>query len=152
MTDADDLPDGWAVATLKDVAENSKAKAGPGEQDEALYLGLEHIEAGTSRILGRGVGSDVKSVKNTFQAGEILYGKLRPYLNKVCRPDFDGICSTDILVLKPKTCFDPAFLHRLLTTQAVVEYAVANSNGINLPRTSYDALCQFEFALPPLAE
>lgn len=152
MTDADDLPDGWALVTLKDVADNSKAKAEPGERDDAPYLGLEHIEGGTSRIIGQGVGGDVKSVKNAFQAGDILYGKLRPYLNKVCRPDFDGICSTDILVLKPKACIDPAFLHRVLTTQAVVEYAVANSNGINLPRTSYDALSQFEFALPPLAE
>ena len=152
MIDADELPDGWASAMLKDVVDSSKAKAEPGERNDAPYLGLEHIEAGTSRILGRGVGSDVRSVKNVFQAGDILYGKLRPYLNKVCLPDFDGICSTDILVLKPKACIDSGFLHRLLTTQSVVDHAVANSNGINLPRTSYEALSQFELALPPLAE
>ncbi len=148
----EDLPQGWATVTLGEIVTNSTAKAEPGERDDAPYLSLEHIESGTSRVLGHGHGKDVRSVKNVFQAGDVLYGKLRPYLNKVCRPTFDGICSTDILVLKPSAAVDPNFLHRLLTTQTVVNFAVANSNGINLPRTSFDALSGLEIDLPPLAE
>ncbi len=152
MIETDELPAGWAQTTLGEIVSNSKAKVEPGERDTAAYLSLEHIESGTSRILGQGLGSEVKSVKSVFQVGDVLYGKLRPYLNKVCLPDFEGICSTDILVLKSKASVDARFLHKLLTTQPVVDHAVANSNGINLPRTSFDALAEFQIDLPPLAE
>lgn len=152
MMDTDEFPPGWVMTTLGEVVDCSKAKAEPGERDDAPYLGLEHIESGTCRILGQGVGSEVRSVKNVFQAGDILYGKLRPYLNKVCRPAFDGICSTDVLVLKPTDAIEPGYLQKLLTTQPVVEHAVANSNGINLPRTSFEGLSTFKLALPPLNE
>lgn len=152
MIEADELPQGWTLTELGQIVESSKAKAEPGERDDAPYLSLEHIESGTSRILGYGRGSEVKSIKSVFQAGDVLYGKLRPYLNKVCRPNFDGICSTDILVLKPTEAVDPGFFHQLLTTPAVVAHAVANSNGINLPRTSFEALSTFRMCLPPLAE
>jgi type I restriction enzyme, S subunit len=148
----DELPEGWALTTCGDVVRCSKEKAEPGERDDAPYLSLEHIEAKTTRILGHGRGSDVKSVKNVFHKGDVLYGKLRPYLNKVCLPTFDGICSTDILVLKPSDAINAHFFHRLLTTAEVVNYAIAHSNGINLPRIAYEALSAIDIALPPLPE
>src|SRR5436190_22411617 len=78
------LPDGWEVVSLCEVVEPSREKAEPGERDNAPYLSLEHIESETTRISGQGLGSEVLSTKNVFRAGDVLYGKLRPYLNKVC--------------------------------------------------------------------
>src|SRR4051794_40094524 len=107
---ADDVPNGWAATKLSEIVACSTEKVEPGEANDAPYLSLEHIESHSSRIIGHGRGSDVKSTKNVFRAGDVLYGKLRPYLNKVCRPDFDGMCSTDILVLQPTKAIDPGFL------------------------------------------
>jgi type I restriction enzyme S subunit len=148
----DELPEGWAETTLREIVACSTKKVEPGEDDKAPYLSLEHIESNSCRILGHGRGADVKSTKNVFRAGDILYGKLRPYLNKVCRPDFDGMCSTDILVLQPTMALDPGFLFQILSSTHMVAHAVANSSGINLPRTSFTALGEFQLGLPPLPE
>jgi type I restriction enzyme S subunit len=81
-----------------------------------------------------------------------LYGKLRPYLNKVARPSFEGICSTDILVFSSSPLIDNNFLKHRLRATDVVKYADQNSSGINLPRISPDDLGEFEIGLPPLPE
>src|SRR5438128_384123 len=91
------LPEGWLNLRLGDVIEPSKDKIEPSKRPSALYLSLEHIQPETTRIIGKGSAGDVTSTKSVFRAGDVLYGKLRPYLNKVALPDFDGICSTDIL-------------------------------------------------------
>jgi hypothetical protein len=65
------------------------------------YIGLENIEGHTGRVIttGKTRGGEIQSTKNVFHAGQVLYGKLRPYLNKVHLAEEDGICSTDIFVL-----------------------------------------------------
>jgi type I restriction enzyme S subunit len=146
------LPEGWTITTLGEVTAPSTTKVEPYDYPDATYLSLEHIEAHTGRILGHGTGSDVSSTKAVFHAGDVLYGKLRPYLNKVCRPDFDGICSTDIIVFPQSSYVDNQFLWRFLMRADVVDFANHNSNGINLPRTSFEKLRELEFPLPPLAE
>ena len=149
---SEELPEGWAMATLGDVVVPSTEKAEPEERPQASYLSLEHIEPDTCRIIACGRGADVTSTKAVFQAGDLLYGKLRPYLNKVCIPDFDGICSTDILVFPGSRLIDNRFLMRLLSTHRLVEFANHHSSGVQLPRTSFDKLRNFDFPLPPLAE
>ena len=150
--DTEELPEGWARAALCELVKPSSEKVEPSEWPEATYLSLEHIEPQTSAILGRGRGSDVNSTKAVFHAGDVLYGKLRPYLNKVVVPDFDGICSTDILVFRPQPWLDPRFLKYFLSTPAVVEFANHNSTGVQLPRIGFGALGTLELSLPPLAE
>jgi type I restriction enzyme S subunit len=148
----DDLPEGWVSAKLRDIVSPSKKKIEPCERPNAPYLSLEHIESETARIVGRGTGADVESTKAVFHAGDVLYGKLRPYLNKVCIPEFDGICSTDILVFSKPRLADNRFLMRFLMQQEVVAYANHNSTGIQLPRISFDKLGEFSIRLPPLFE
>ncbi len=92
------VPEHWVVKPLGEAALLAKDKVDPSSVSHARYIGLEHIEAQTMRLLGYGSASDVKSTKTRFRAGDVLYGKLRPYLNKVAQPPFDGICSTDLLV------------------------------------------------------
>lgn len=71
---------------------------------EVFYVGLENIESNSGRIIGDPVTKyeEIKSLKNIFHLGDILYGKLRPNLNKVWLADREGICSTDILVFRGK--------------------------------------------------
>ncbi len=150
--DNGELPEGWACVALRELVKPSSEKVEPSEQPDATYLSLEHIEPHTGAIIGRGRGSDVNSTKAVFRAGDVLYGKLRPYLNKVVVPDFDGICSTDILVFRQQPWIDARFLRYFLSTPAVVEFANHTSTGVQLPRIGFDSLGTLEMSLPPLAE
>ena len=145
-------PDGWTLARLAQLVEPSRAKVEPESMPRAPYLGLEHIEADTRRIIERGTAADVRSTKTRFHAGDVLYGKLRPYLNKVCVPDFDGICSTDILVFSQPQHIGSKYLMYFLNLPSTVEYANHNSSGVQLPRVSFGDLGKLEIPLPPLPE
>lgn len=147
-----DLPEGWTSAPLAKVTRLSKEKWTPGEGENRRYLSLEHIEAHTGRLLGHGSSDEVKSAKNVYAAGDVLYGKLRPYLSKVVRPDAPGVCSTDILVFKPSEHLENGYLSALLQSHAVTTHAMDHAKGINLPRVSPKALGTFETPVPPLPE
>lgn len=146
------LPAGWGWASIGDVTAASKEKVEPADAGGAPYLGLEHIEANSGQVIGCGDANDVKSTKSTFLADDVLYGKLRPYLNKTCIPGFEGICSTDILVFRRHEYLDNRFLRYVLSSKGCVEFATQRSNGINLPRVSFKVLAEYEFGLPPLNE
>jgi type I restriction enzyme, S subunit len=150
--DLEELPEGWVLASLGELLSPSSEKVEPDEKPDAPYLSLEHIEPHTNQIIGRGKGSDVNSTKAVFQAGDVLYGKLRPYLNKVAIPDFDGICSTDILVFQRRPWIDSPYLMHLLSRREVVEFANHNSAGVQLPRISFKVLGTLVVPFPPLAE
>ena len=75
-----------------------------------------------------------------FRAGDVLYAKLRPYLNKVCVPDFDGICSTDILVFPRSDFLDSHFLAYVLSSRNLMAFATHHSTGVQLPRISFERL------------
>ena len=146
------LPKGWAEASLGMVVWSSSAKAEPSENRNARYVGLEHIKPGESQLRGSGSASDVRSTKNKFVRGDILYGKLRPYLDKIALPDFDGICSTDILVLRPEEAIERGFIEAVLRVDKFIEFATKSSSGINLPRTNFEKIAAFELGLPPSKE
>lgn len=97
------------------------------------YIGLEHIQSGTGELLDWAPtkGAALKSSKNIFKKGDVLYGKLRPYLNKVYLAEFEGICSTDILVLQSD---QPKILKYLLLSDAFVAQSSALMKGVSLPR------------------
>ena len=146
------LPVGWVETKLSEVASLRNEKVNPLVVGTKKYISLEHIESGTTRIIDYGSSKDVKSLKAVFSSGNVLYGKLRPYLNKVCQPEFDGICSTDILVFGPSLALENSFLMRLLSKKETVEYANRHSKGINLPRISPKQLGELVVDLPPLNE
>lgn len=148
----ENIPDGWVKTKLSEVTVLSNEKVHPSEVEGEFYVGLEHIESGSNRIIGHGFASETKSTKTTFQKGDVLYGKLRPYLNKVALAEFDGVCSTDILVYSPSGVIENNFLVRFLSQADFVDYADQNSKGVNLPRTSYQAIGEYSINLPPLGE
>jgi type I restriction enzyme S subunit len=105
-----ELPEGWVWAKLSDIIEPSKEKMQPPFNETEKYIGLEHIGSNTGRIVGMGKGTDVKSTKNRFYKGDVLYGKLRPYLNKTVIIDFNGICSTDLIVFRRSDFLENEYL------------------------------------------
>ena len=147
-----ELPDGWVWTTLGEIIEPSKEKVNPLVIEEVPYISLEHIEKDTGKLLGHGRSSDVRSSKTKFNCGDLLYGKLRPYLNKVYVSDLEGVCSTDLLVF-PKNEFlsNIFFLYRFLCRD-FVNYASHNVSGVNLPRVNFQTLSRFKIPLPPLPE
>src|SRR3970040_384380 len=74
--------------------------ASPTPNGQRLYVGLEHLASGFPALVGRGSESEVRSGKTAFRKGDVLFGKLRPYLRKSALVSEDGICSTDILVFR----------------------------------------------------
>ncbi len=145
-------PKGWVRTNLGSVVWSVSAKADPADNRAAHYVGLEHIVSGESQLGSIGKASDVKSTKSKFLAGDILYGKLRPYLNKVALPDYSGICSTDILVLRPEAEIESKFVEAVLRSEEFIDFATKSSSGINLPRTSFAKIAPFEFPLAPANE
>ncbi len=147
-----ELPEGWVALTLADATLHSSEKAEPKEFGNRKYIGLKNIESGSNRIVSFGDIASVKSTKAVFRKGDVLYGKLRPYLKKVCRPDFDGVCSTDILVFPQVEQLDNGYLLYFLSQNTTADYATQNANGINLPRISPKTLGEIGFSLPPIDE
>jgi type I restriction enzyme S subunit len=146
------LPAHWRVVRLGEVAILSTKAVDPANAGTKRYIGLEHIEPGNIRIQRWGKADDVRSLKTAFQQGDVLYGKLRPYLDKAVLAEWDGICSTDILVIKTQSSLLPEFLAYLVHTSQFIDYAISTTTGVNHPRTSWKALQKFPIPLPPLDE
>lgn len=139
---------------LAEVATIERRAVSPGEiSGQEQYVGLENITSG-GEFEGVATAGEVglKSNKFVFNDEHILYGKLRPYLAKIAAPDFVGICSTDILPIKPGDSLDRRYLLYCLRAPALVAQATNNAVGINLPRLSPKALESFEIPLPPVEE
>jgi type I restriction enzyme, S subunit len=154
MSDSlDELPEGWIETSLGQLTEPSKEKVDPTSlKEESNHIGLEHIKSNAGSILAYGISSDVCSSKSIFKKGDLLYGKLRPYLNKVYLAEIDGICSTDIMVFpKSETILNQYAKYRFLSND-FVRYANANSTGVQHPRVKFESLAEFPILLPPLNE
>jgi len=147
----------WVSKPLGDLLEISRERVEPFDHPATLfnYVALESVEGHTGNLLPYQptLGAEIKSTKNIFHDGEILYGKLRPYLNKVHLAKQDGICSTDIYVLRPRQRqVNAAFAANYLRSPSVLSVVSSAMAGANLPRISQEALLGIPMPVPPLAE
>lgn len=145
-----EVPENWVWVRLGAVCYASKEKSND-FSNEIKYIGLEHLEKDKG-IVGFSSADKVKSTKNAFQEGQILYGRLRPYLNKHDIASFSGVCSTDILVFEASVLVANVLVDKFFNLPFFIEYVVANSKGINLPRVSEKTILNTTFPLPPLSE
>ncbi len=96
------IPEGWRGGRIGDIAENRRSGVKPGAiAPETPYIGLEHMPRRSVALTKWGTAQQVNSGKYNFEVGDILFGKLRPYFHKVGIAPVTGVCSTDILVVKP---------------------------------------------------
>jgi len=150
--DDGEIPEKWSIVKLGDVANESKERFIPNGNAIYTYVGLEHMESGINRIARTGLSSDVTSSKTVFKVGDTLFGKLRPYLKKVALSDIFGVCSTDILAIRPSKQIDPYFLCTVLSSDSAISHSIESSAGTKMPRTSWKEMSSFNVFLPPIIE
>lgn len=140
---------------LGEVCQQYRESIRPGERGDLRYIGLESIESGSGRFVEGELSKTPETPQaNSFRFGpeHLLYGKLRPYLNKVALPDFEGKCSTEIIPLLPNPEADRAYLAFFLRSQAIVEQISARTAGARMPRADMDFVLSLPVPLPPLPE
>lgn len=153
----DNLPPGWARVTfgevVRNVNENSRDLAA-----DSLHrvVGLDHLNPGSLRIdrwHNREDLPDGTTFTRKFKAGQVLFGKRRAYQRKVAVPEFEGVCSGDILVFEPADKRMLAeFLPYVVQSDGFFDHALGTSAGSLSPRTKWAELAKYDFILPPIEE
>ena len=140
----------WIKTKIGNLATLRKEKFDPKDEKIKKYIGLEHIEQGTGRINGHGYSSETTSMKAVFETGDILFGKLRPYLRKYWYAQFSGVCATEILPLIANKNVDRKFLFYLLQQDKFIDFLDQKSFGTKMPRTSWKEIKEYECIVPSL--
>lgn len=131
--------------TLNQLCDLTTIQCDPAHISEtATYLGLEHLAPGCMRSIEKGQARDIKSHKFIFQQNDVLYSKLRPYLDKAVLADSDGICTTELLVLRTRPDINPQYLACVVHTSDFIVYAMSGITGAHHPRTSWNHISQFK--------
>jgi len=141
----------WERRLFSEIAMLNKEKYSPKKKEAFPCVELEHIEQQTGQIIGYANSADQNSVKSTFHKGDVLFGKLRPYLRKYANPDFDGVCSSEIWVFHPVDGIDSSFLFYLIQSETFI--AAANiSSGTKMPRAEWSNVSKTSFFIPNILE
>ena len=151
-----DLPEGWAWARLGSISNYGMAGSVPANDisDKAWILDLEDIEKDTGAVQARirKVDRPPTSAKRPFAKGQLLYSKLRPYLNKVLIADADGFCTSEILPIVLYGDIEPEFIRLCLMSPYFLEYANRCAYGCKMPRLGTGDGQKAFIPVPPLAE
>jgi type I restriction enzyme S subunit len=146
-----EIPAHWETRRLKYVAPESGEKLGE-KPDDATYLGLENVESNTGRLLLDNLAEEVASTVVAFRRGDILFGKLRPYLAKVVHADFDGVGTTEFLVLRAFEDVEAHFLFYCLLSDGVIEAINGLTYGSKMPRANSEQVGNLYVGLTSLPE
>jgi len=139
----------WKTQKLGEVCKIEKKKY---NGSNLAYVGMEDIESNTGRFLGSKIPKSVKSSTFKFTSEHILYGRLRPYLNKVMLPDFEGHCSSEIFPIKVSKELDRSFLFYWLTQKKIILKIDETCTGTRMPRANMEKVLNFSLVIPPIEE
>ena len=134
---------------MTDIACEVRNLYEPRDSESLPYVGLEHIQPNALHLSALGDSSETQSTKKIFRSEDILFGTLRPYFRKVVRAKFDGVCSTDITVIRTKDPIDTGFLFYLIASQSFIDFATATASGTRMPRAKWSILNQMDWRIPP---
>lgn len=144
------LPREWRQARLGDVVQEIRRGCDPRSVDpDTPYIGLEHMPRRSIALAEWGRAGDVQSTKLSFREGEILFGKIRPYFHKVGVAPINGVCSTDIIVLSPRSAELFPIVLACVSSAEFVSHASQTSQGTKMPRANWDVLKKHPIVLPP---
>ena len=144
-----EIPRGWRVGTLGEVAEHPRRGVSPEEIDPSTpYIALEHMPRRCIALSEWGTADGLESNKFEFKVGEILFGKLRPYFHKVGVAPVAGVCSTDIVVVVPRTEKWRGFVLGHVSSDSFVEHTNAGATGTKMPRTSWGEMERYSIVVP----
>lgn len=142
-----EVRDGWQMRRVRTIAKNVDEKTNdidPG----SLYIGLENVESWTGRMLLTDTPAEPESTVNRFKSGDVLFGKLRPYLGKVLEAHKGGVCSTEFLVLRALNGVDHRFLRYALASPAFIDDVNAWTYGVKMPRANWERFGNLLLAVP----
>ena len=151
-----ELPETWLWVTLSDISNYGECANVSVDKisNESWVLELEDIEKDSGRLLQRMRKSDrtINGIRHSFQKGDVLYSKLRTYLNKVLVADKDGYCTTEII---PITCVPgivPEYLCHVLRSRYYVDYTISLGYGVKMPRLGTADALKSMIPVPPYEE
>lgn len=144
------IPQGWEVSKLGDIAEDMRRSIPKGQLDEPQpYVGLEHIPRRSLALDAWETASELGSNKLAFKKGEVLFGKIRPYFHKVSIAPFNGLCSADTIVIRARQPEHYAIVVGCVSSDEFVAHATATSNGSKMPRANWGVLEEYPVVIPP---
>jgi type I restriction enzyme S subunit len=129
---------------LGDLCDLVSLQVDPAAIPSAVYIGLEHVAPGRFWISQHGLAQEAQSSKFKFAEGDVLYGKLRPYLDKAVIAPSAGVCTTELLVLRPRSNVPSTYLAAVVHTPGFTEHAMSGVTGAHHPRTSWRHISEFE--------
>ena len=148
--------EGWEEKALGEVCEIKSILVDPKEVQykDLLHVGGANITSETGELidLKTAAEEELTSGKFTFNDKDVLYNKIRPYLIKVSRPDFSGLCSADMYPLTSKTGMTRDYLYFILVSRDFTDYAIKNSARAGMPKLNRQALFAYKCMIPPLSE
>ena len=150
------IPDGWLLCTLGEVSDYGQCQSVPVDEidNDAWVLELEDIEKDTGRVLQRMAKRDRNSsgIRHKFKKGQILYSKLRTYLNKVLVTCEDGFCTTEIIPITPIEGINTVYLSLVLRSQYFLDYTAQCGHGVKMPRLGTHDARKAVIPIPPTKE
>ena len=144
LTQAMQPKPGWQEKNFGDVCSYYKEQA---IHHDKIFVGMENIESGTGRLLGYQDSNEIGSASFKFSKGDVLYGRLRPYLRKVIIADFDGCCSTEIFPIRSNEV-EPKFIKYWFLTDVITNMINDTSAGCRMPRGNMNEVKKFLFSFP----
>lgn len=146
-----EIPKSWRREKLAKLVKPRREKINPQSAGALPFIGMEHVEAHTMKVLGTVPAATMKSSAAAFCATDVLYGRLRPYLNKVCEPGFDGLCSAEFIVLPDRPHLRSSYLKYRLNASDFVRFT-STLNAGDRPRIDFEQIGDFEIEIPPEEE
>lgn len=143
------IPAGWRVGTLGELCTNPRSPAKPGEMPaDSPYIGLEHMPRRSIALDAAGTAEGLESNKFWFERDDVLFGKLRPYFHKVGLAPQSGVCSTDILVIRPREPSALGFVAMHASSDELIAHTTKLSNGAKMPRTNWGDIAAYRVVIP----
>ena len=151
-----DLPEGWVLCTLSEASNYGQCISVPVDtiENDAWVLELEDIEKDSGRLIRKLAKTErnISGIRHRFQKGQVLYSKLRTYLNKVLLAPDDGYCTTEIVPITPIKGLDPQYLNIVLRSPYFLNYTVQCGYGVKMPRLGTNDGRKAVIPIPPIAE
>jgi restriction endonuclease S subunit len=147
------MRDGWVETTIGEVSSFNSVRKNPKEQiANSIFIGLEHLESNQTVINQIGSIENVTSPVTPFESGDVLFGRLRPYLHKVAFASFSGFCSPEILALRANDKILPKMLLLICDSESTIKTCIEMSAGTRMPRTSTSDLASIKISIPSVHE
>ena len=145
--------DNWTETLISEIVEEvSERVDNPSKCGLERFVGLEDFEPGVLTIRRWSSSNNLVSAMKLFKVGDILFARRNAYLRRASKVDFDGICSGDAIVLRPKDLIENELIPLILNTNTFWEYAIANAAGTMSKRVKWRDLAKYAFMIPKTSE